>query len=125
MKRGLFIIEQPFLFSRVWEADFCIMIKSFWDRLPWYLKNRYAVTVLAFAIWMMFFDQHNMINLIELRAELYQLQSDKAYYQEEIITIREDLEELLSDNNKLEKFAREKYFMKKPNEEIFIFVEED
>lgn len=101
------------------------MIREFWERLPWYLKNRYAITVIAFAVWMLFFDQHNMINQIELRAELYQLNSDKDYYQREIITIREDLEELLSDNAKLEKFAREKYFMKKPNEEIFIFVEED
>ena len=101
------------------------MIRTFWDNLPWYLKHRYVVTFAIFSIWMLFFDQHNMINQIELRAELYQLESDKAYYTQEIGEIKEDLEELLSDNNKLEKFAREKYFMKKPGEEIFIFVEAD
>jgi cell division protein FtsB len=101
------------------------MIASFWNKLPWYLRNRYAMTFAIFSVWMLFFDEHNMINQIELRAELYQLESDKSYYQAEIITIKEDLNELLSDNSKLEKFAREKYFMKKPNEEIFIFVEED
>lgn len=83
------------------------------------------VTLIVFAVWMMFFDQHNMINQIELRAELYQLESDKEYYQAEIEQIREDLDELLSDDAKLEKFAREKYFMKRANEEIFVFVAED
>lgn len=101
------------------------MIKRVWNNLPWFLKTRYALTLAAFAVWMMFFDQHNMIRQIELRAELYQLDSDKEYYQAEIISIKEDLDELLSDNSKLEKFAREKYFMKKPNEEIFVFVAED
>ncbi|MEQ9188278.1 MAG: septum formation initiator family protein [Cryomorphaceae bacterium] len=101
------------------------MLRNLWDRLPWYLKNRYGATVAVFAVWMLFFDQHNMISQIELRAEVYQLNSDKEYYQREIVSIHEDLEELLSDNNKLEKFAREKYFMKKPEEEIFIFVGEE
>lgn len=101
------------------------MLKELWDRLPWYLKNRYALTFIGFAIWMMLFDEHNMISQVELRAELYQLESDKEYYQEEIVSIKDDLEELLSDNAKLEKFAREKYFMKRPEEEIFIFVAED
>ena len=72
-----------------------------------------------------FFDQHNMISQIEYKAELYQLNQDKTYYQAEIIQIREDLEELLSDNEKLERFARERYYMKRDNEEIFVFVPED
>lgn len=80
---------------------------------------------MAFVIWVAFFDQHNLISQIELRAELYQLNTDKEYYQAEIIRIREDLDELLSNNDKLEKFAREKYFMKKKNEEIFVFTAED
>lgn len=106
-------------------TQFCSVIKEYWQRLPWFLKNRYTLSIIAFVIWMAFFDQHNILNQVELRAELYQLESDKEYYRAEIMDIREDLEELLSDNAKLEKFAREKYFMKKPDEEIFVFVEED
>lgn len=101
------------------------MLKAYWERLPRFIRNKYMVTLIVFAVWMMFFDQHNMINQIELRAELYQLESDKEYYQAEIEQIREDLDELLSDDAKLEKFAREKYFMKRANEEIFVFVAED
>lgn len=101
------------------------MLSSLWNRLPPLLRNRYAVTLLAFIVWLSFFDQQNLINQIELRSELYQLDTDKEYYYQEIIEIREDLDELLSDNSKLEKFAREKYFMKKKNEEIFVFTEKE
>jgi len=66
-----------------------------------------------------------MISQIELKAELFKLEQDQQYYQEQIVSIREDLEELLADDFKLEKFAREKYFMKHENEEIFVFVSED
>jgi len=96
-----------------------------WNRLPAFFRNRYAISILAFVFWLAFFDQHNLINQIELRSELYQLETDKEYYFNEIIEIREDLDELLSDNAKLEKFAREKYFMKKANEEIFVFTEKE
>ena len=101
------------------------MINEWWNKLPKWLRNHYAITVLLFFVWMAFFDQDNMINQIELKAELFQLDSDKAYYQHAIIETREDLDELLADNSKLERFAREKYFMKKENEEIFVFVSQD
>jgi len=101
------------------------MIMRLWNRLPAFFRNRYAISILAFVFWLAFFDQHNLINQIELRSELYQLETDKEYYFNEIIEIREDLDELLSDNAKLEKFAREKYFMKKANEEIFVFTEKE
>lgn len=100
-------------------------MNELWNKLPAFLRNKYIVSILAFAIWLAFFDQHNLINQIELRSELYQLETDKEYYQQEIVEIKEDLDELLSDNAKLEKFAREKYFMKKKDEEIFIFTQKD
>jgi len=104
---------------------FAVMINEFWSRIPWYIKNKYVLTTIGFILWLAFFDQHNLINQISFKAELYQLNKDKEYYQEEIVEIREDLEELLSDNRKLEKFARERYYMKKQNEEIFVFVNEE
>jgi cell division protein FtsB len=75
-------------------------------------------------IWLAFFDQHNFINQVEFKAELYRLNQDREYYQREIIQIEEDLNELLSDNRKLEKFARERYYMRKSDEDIFVFVPE-
>lgn len=101
------------------------MIKEYWNKLPWFLKNRYAITIALFAMWMAFFDHYNMISQVELRSELYRLESDREYYQEQIVEIEENLEELLSDDAKLEKFAREKYFMKRPDEDIFVFVSDE
>ena len=73
---------------------------------------------------MIFFDQYNVIYQLELRSELNELRDSKDWYKEQIDKTRADLDELLTDNKKLEKFAREKYLMKKPDEEIFVIVKE-
>lgn len=93
--------------------------------MPWYVRNKYVLTVVAFTLWMAFFDQYNMVEQFALKRELMRLENDRDYYLAEIVKTKSDLEQLLSDNKKLEKFAREKYFMKKPGEEIFIFVAEE
>lgn len=74
---------------------------------------------------MLFFDQNDIITQVKLKSELYKINKEKNYYQEQILETQEDLENLLNDNNKLEKFAREKYLMKKDNEDIFVIVVED
>ena len=73
---------------------------------------------------MIFFDQYNVIYQLELRSELNELRDSKDWYKEQIDKTRADLDELLTDNKKLEKFAREKNLMKKPDEEIFVIVKE-
>ncbi len=82
------------------------------------------MSALIFAGWMIFFDQYNVIYQLELRSELNELRDSKDWYKEQIDKTRADLDELLTDNKKLEKFAREKYLMKKPDEEIFVIVKE-
>lgn len=93
-------------------------------QLPKWLKNKYAITLIAFVIWMLFFDPNDFFSQVELRSELTKLEQNKVYYQKEIEATNKSLQELLSNDEKLEKFAREKYYMKKENEEIFVFVEE-
>lgn len=94
-------------------------------KIPSYLKNRYALTALAFVVWITFFDQNNLITQVQYWLELGQLEDEKSFYEEEIKVIRADLDDLQSNPKSLEKFAREKYLMKKDNEEIFVIVEED
>lgn len=89
-----------------------------------YLKNKYAVTAIVFVIWIAFFDQNKLITQFQYRGELNKLEEEKAFYQEELKKIQEDLNELQSNPRTLEKFAREKYFMKKDDEELFVIVEE-
>ncbi len=93
--------------------------------IPSFLKNKYALTALGFLIWITFFDQNKLITQFQYRMELNKLEEEKEFYQEEIKLIQEDLEELQTNPQTMEKFAREKYLMKKDNEELFVIVEED
>ena len=93
-------------------------------KIPAYLKNKYALTAIVFLVWITFFDQNKLITQFQYRAELAKLKEEKNFYKEELITIQEDLYELQSNPITLEKFAREKYLMKKDNEELFVIVEE-
>ncbi|MBD99011.1 MAG: septum formation initiator [Verrucomicrobia bacterium] len=93
-------------------------------KLPKLFKNKYAWSLLAFAIWLTFIDQNNLITQVQYRMELSKLEDEQRFYQQEIKKIKEDLNELESNPKSLEKFAREKYFMKKENEELFVLIEE-
>lgn len=94
-------------------------------KVPAFLKNRYAIAAAIFLIWIAFFDQNNLITQIQYRMELNKLEEEKEFYQDEIKQIRADLKELKTNPKTLEKFAREKYLMKKDNEELFVIVEEE
>lgn len=98
------------------------MFKSFLDKVPNWLKNRYSITVLAFTVWMLFFDSNDAFMLYKLKSELNTISVEKEYFEERIEETRADLDNLLNDNEKLEKFAREKYLMKNDNEDIFVIV---
>ena len=74
----------------------------------------------GFAIWILFFDRNDMITQVNRREELNSLQKSKKYYTEQIAQERKVSEELKSDPATIEKYAREKYLMKRDNEELFI-----
>jgi len=74
---------------------------------------------------MMFFDSNDIYSQYTLKKKLNALKQEKMYYQEKIVEVKKDREELLSDEALLEKFAREKYLMKKPSEDIYVIVEEE
>ena len=101
------------------------MFKEYWDKVPSWLKNRYALTSITFIVWILFFDTNDAFMLYKLRNELNTIETDKEYFNDRIIETRSDLNNLLNDNNKLEKFAREKYLMKNSDEEIFVIVMEE
>jgi cell division protein FtsB len=92
-----------------------------WSKIPNWLKNKYAVTIAIFIVWLSFFDQNNFLVQYDFKKELKTLEQDKAFYLEEIKKTRTELNELTTNPVTLEKFAREKYLMKKDNEEIFVF----
>jgi len=93
-------------------------------KLPYYIKNFYFLVGIFFAIWMLFIDSNDVFSQFTLRSKLSTLEQEKAYYLEKIEEVKKDREELLSNQELLEKFAREKYLMKKKNEDLYIVVED-
>jgi len=94
-------------------------------KLPPAFRNFYIVTGLCFLVWMLFLDSNDLISRFKLGAKLRNLDREKAYYKEKIADVEKDRHELMTDRELLEKFAREKYLMKKETEDIFIIQEED
>ncbi|MBI1286397.1 MAG: septum formation initiator family protein [Flavobacteriales bacterium] len=90
-----------------------------------YASNKFIVTLAIFLVWMTFFDENNFITLVQNRMKLAELEAEKEHYVNEIKESEEDLKLLQNDKELLEKFAREKYLMKKENEEIFVFAVEE
>ena len=89
------------------------------------LRNKYVLSALVFLVWILFFDRHNLLDRHKYNRELRQLESERAYYLDKIATDSKKLNELKTDDANLEKFAREQYFMKKPNEDIYLIVPGD
>lgn len=88
------------------------------------LRNRYVLTSLVFMVWVGFFDQNNFVDRISLANRNRDLKRQREHFQQEIRENKENMEELRSHSEKLEKFAREQYMMKKADEDLFIVVEE-
>ncbi|MCU7551713.1 septum formation initiator family protein [Chitinophagaceae bacterium LB-8] len=84
------------------------------------VRNKYLLAVIAFAVWMLFFDKNDVFTQRQRRRELKALEESKAFYTEEIAKEKKVSEELRSNPAAIEKYAREKYFMKRDNEDIFI-----
>lgn len=80
---------------------------------------------MAFIVWMLFFDSNDVFMLYKLRSELHTIKSEKEYFETKIEETKLDLDNLLNDKEKLEKFAREKYLMKNSNEDIFVIAVEE
>ncbi len=89
------------------------------------LKNKYLISGIAFLTWMLFFDRNDLMSQYEYRRQLNKLEAEKEFYTAESQKAVQDLNELTTNRSKLEKFAREKYLMKKDNEDIFVIVEEE
>ena len=88
------------------------------------LINKYVLILLVFIVWMLFLDTNSFLIHHELNSEIEALEDNKNYYQKEIDKDQNQIN-ALKDSTALEKFAREEYFMKKENEEIYIIEYED
>lgn len=101
------------------------LIKEFnASRLGIALRNKYVLTALVFLLWLLLFDQNNLAERRKSTLEYNQLIKEKDYYQKKIEEDKKRIDELKTNSDNLEKFAREQYLMKKDNEDIFVIVDE-
>lgn len=88
--------------------------------IPSWLKNKYLLTGLFFAVWMVFFDPKDILSDLDRRAKLNELQTSELHLKQQIEDARRELNLLKNNAQSIEKYAREKYLMKKDNEDLFI-----
>jgi hypothetical protein len=85
--------------------------------------NKYFLTTLAFVIWLVFFDSNNILNRLKVRDRLNILKKEKRFYLDEIKQDSILTQKLLSDSVELERYARERYLMKKDNEDVYLIID--
>ncbi|MDA3833819.1 MAG: septum formation initiator family protein [Spirochaetales bacterium] len=88
------------------------------------MKNKLVLTLAGFIIYISFFSQYSLIDQRKLSRSLKELKQEKEYYIDQIHRDSARLHQLTTDNENLEKFAREQYYMKKAEEDVYVVVEE-
>ncbi|MER3463907.1 MAG: septum formation initiator [Chitinophagaceae bacterium] len=84
------------------------------------IRNKYLLTFTAFALWVIFFDKNDFFTQRYRKQELKELHQSKKYYEQQIAEIKQFSSDLKSNPAAIEKFAREKYKMKRDSEDLFI-----
>lgn len=90
--------------------------------------NKYKIyigIILFFLVWMLFFDEFNWVRVNRDKHKLKNMKKEAVYLEEKIAKDKARIKALKTDTTELERFAREEYFMKKTNEDIFIIIEDE
>jgi len=86
-------------------------------------RNKYLLSIVIFVVWVSFFDRNDLFTQYDRKQELQKLETSAEFYEKEILTTKKDLMELNTNPAVMEKFAREKFYLKRPNEEIFLVTD--
>jgi cell division protein DivIC len=92
------------------------------DKIPSFLRNKYFLTLTIFIVWITLLDTNNLLERYSQISELKKLRADREYYVKKIEEEKRKLNELKTDNDNLEKFAREQYRMKRKDEDLYIVL---
>ncbi|MBK7689962.1 MAG: septum formation initiator family protein [Bacteroidetes bacterium] len=84
------------------------------------LKNKYLIITIIFIVWVLFFAQYYVISLRRQKAELKEMKSKIEFLEKEVSRLQMEKNALKTDSNTVEKYAREKYFMKTDNEDVYM-----
>ena len=89
------------------------------------VRSFYFLTGVGFLVWMFVFDANDLLKQYDMYTKWRELQTEREYYLTNIETVKKERAELLSSPELLEKFARERYIMKRPGEDVFILVPQE
>lgn len=89
-----------------------------------YIFNRYTILGLCFIIWMIFFDQNSLFTHLELDKQISDLERDETYFKRNLENEDKKLKVLIENPAEIERIAREKFYLKKDNEDIFIIQQD-
>lgn len=92
------------------------------EKVPPVLRNKYILTIIIFILWVLLLDSNNLISRHKELKNLKKLKAEKEYYVKRIEEDKRKLYELKTSKRNLEKFAREEYRMKKPDEDLYIIL---
>ena len=98
-------------------------IKDLYQKLPAPLRNKYLITFIVFLVWIFFIDKFDIITQIKMNKEFKQLKQQQEFYKEEIEKDSTEIYNLNNNPEEQERFARERFLMKKENEDLFIIRE--
>ncbi len=119
----MFVVRKEFFEQRTTNNDQTTGIKKYMKLLthiPSWLKNKYLLTGAFFVIWMVFIDQKDILAGFESREKLNKLQKSEQHFKQLITESQIELDLLKNNAQSIEKYAREKYMMKKDNEDLFV-----
>lgn len=88
-----------------------------------FFTNKYVYLSTFFVVWMVFFDSSSLLEHIRLSMNIGKLEKDKEYYQENLVKIKKELYRVKHDPQSVERIARERFFLKRSNEDIFVVVD--
>ncbi|MDR2937622.1 MAG: septum formation initiator family protein [Prevotellaceae bacterium] len=86
------------------------------------VRNKYVLVTLVFAVWVSFFDGNSLLERAAVARKTARLEREAVYFDRVVKENKQRLHELKTDNDNLEKFAREQYLMKRDNEDVFIVI---
>jgi cell division protein DivIC len=92
--------------------------------IPSWMKNKYLIVGVAYLTYMLVFDSNNYPSQFRLYQEVKELEHEHQYFQSQLNQVKQERSQLFSDEKNLEKFARENYYMKMPDETVIVVVEE-
>lgn len=97
---------------------------TYFHRIRRAAVTKYFLVLALAGIWMLFFDRYNLVSQYRMKARIESLEKDLHHYQQALTRLEAEQARIQTDPEALEQYAREKYFMKKAGEEVFVVVAE-